>query len=129
MLRMVEDYTLRRVERFLRAGANLVQFGDDLGIQTGLPMSPVHFRTYLGPCFARIFGRCRDAGAHVYLHTDGNILEIVDDLVGYGVTILNPEDAPNGLENIAKRCKGRVCVDLKVLCSSSSAERKSLHPT
>ena len=87
-------------------------YGDDLGIQTGLPMSPMHFRKYLGPCYEKIFGLCRQAGAHVYLHTDGNILEIIDDLIEYGVTILNPEDYPNGLESIADACNGKVCVDL-----------------
>lgn len=112
MIRIVQDYEVRRTARYLDIGAQIMSYGDDLGIQTGLPMSPEHFRRYFGPSFAKIFGMCRQADAHVYLHTDGNILEIMDDLIEYGVTILNPEDYPNGLENIAKTCKGKVCVDL-----------------
>ena len=109
---MVFQYNMKQVEKFLEAGANMMHFGDDLGIQNRLPMSPEHFRKYLGPCFAKMFGACREAGAHVYLHTDGHIVEIMEDLIKYGVTILNPEDYPNGLDAIASKCKGKVCVDL-----------------
>ena len=112
MLEMILDYETKRITRYLECGANLISFGDDLGIQTGLPISPGHFRMYIGSCYERIFGLCREAGAHVYLHTDGRILDIMEDLIGYGVTILNPEDYPNGLENIAGICKGKVCIDL-----------------
>lgn len=62
--------------------------------------------------YARLYGVCREAGAHVYLHTDGNILDIMEDLMEYGVTILNPEDDPNCLDAMAEKCKGKVCVDL-----------------
>jgi len=112
LINMVFQYNIKQVEKLLEIGANMIHFGDDLGIQNRLPMSPEHFRKYLGPCYARIFGACRKAGAHVYLHTDGNILEIMEDLIEYGVTILNPEDYPNGLDAIASKCKGKVCVDL-----------------
>lgn len=112
LIDMVFQYNMRRVEKFLEAGANMMNFGDDLGIQNGLPMSPEDFCKNLGPCYARLYGACREAGAHVYLHTDGNILDIMEDLMEYGVTILNPEDDPNGLDAIAEKCKGKVCVDL-----------------
>ena len=112
MIRMVLDYEIKRTTRYLEIGTQIMVYSDDLGIQTGLPMSSAHFRKYFGPCFAEIFGMCRQADAHVYLHTDGNILEIIDNLIEYGVTILNPEDYPNGLENIAKACRKKVCIDL-----------------
>jgi len=112
LIDMVFQYNMKQVEKFLEIGANMMHFGDDLGIQNRLPMSPEHFSKYLGPCFAKIFGACREAGVHVYLHTDGHIVEIMEDLIEYGVTILNPEDYPNGLDAIASKCKGKVCVDL-----------------
>lgn len=112
LIEMILQYNVRQVAKSLEAGAEVIHFGDDLGIQNRLPMSPEHFRRYLGPCYAQIFGACRRSGAHVYLHTDGHIVEIMEDLIEYGVTILNPEDDPNGLDAIAATCKGKVCVDL-----------------
>ena len=48
----------------------------------------------------------------ILIATDGHIVEITEDLIEYGVTILNPEHYANGLEATVSRCKGKVCVDL-----------------
>jgi len=87
-------------------------FGDDLGMQTALPISPAKWRRYLKPCFAEIFGRCRAAGVHVYLHSDGHFWEVIPDLIECGVSVINPQVRANGLDNLVRVCKGRVCVDL-----------------
>ncbi len=114
LLAMLTEYIMKQVRKQLEIGADMVGLGDDLGINDRLAISPAHFRRYFGPCYATIFGACRDAGAHVYLHTDGRIVDIMEDLIDYGVTVLNPEEQPNGLDEIAARCKGRICIDLTV---------------
>jgi uroporphyrinogen-III decarboxylase len=109
---MVLNYNMREVEKTLANKPKIVHFGDDLGNQTSLPMSPEHFRKYLKPCYKKIFGACRDAGAHVYLHSDGHILEIIDDLIECGVTVLNPQIRANTLDGLVEKCKGKVAVNL-----------------
>jgi len=42
------------------------------------------------------------------------IMEIAEDLIKAGVTILNLQDRVNGIDNIAKVCKEKVCVDLDI---------------
>jgi len=96
----------------LSGSGEIVCFGDDLGMQDSLPMSPMKWRKYLKPCFARIYNPFRDAGHYVYMHTDGHILEIVPDLIDCGVNVVNPQVGSNGLDNLARVCKGKVCVDL-----------------
>lgn len=54
----------------------------------------------------------RDAGHYVYMHTDGHIVEIIPDLIDCGVNVLNPQVGANGLESLARACKGKVCVNL-----------------
>ena len=61
-----------------------------------------------------MFKPCREAGVHVYLHSDGHILEIAEDLVKAGVSMLNLQDTVNGIENIGRKLKGEVCIDLDV---------------
>jgi len=112
LIDMVLNYNMAEVEKMLANKPNMVGFGDDLGNQTSLPMSPEHFRKYLKPCYAKIFGACRDAGAHVYLHSDGHILEIIDDLIECGVTVINPQIRANTLDGLVKTCKGKVAVNL-----------------
>ena len=90
----------------------LVTFGDDLGLQRSLPIHPDTWRKYLKPCFEKIYRPFRDAGHEVYMHTDGHILPIIPDLIDCGVAVINPQVGANGLENLAKTCKGKICVDL-----------------
>jgi hypothetical protein len=90
----------------------IVSFGDDLGMQDRLPISPKKWRKYLKPCYAAIYGPFQEAGYHVYMHSDGHILEVIPDLVDCGVEVINPQVRANGLEALAQVCRGKVCVDL-----------------
>ena len=51
---------------------------------------------------------------HVYLHTDGRVVEVLDQLAVTGVSVLNVQDRVNGLENLRRLLKGRVCIDLDI---------------
>ncbi len=90
----------------------IVSFGDDLGMQQRLPISPRKWRQYLKPCYAAIYGPFREAGYYVYMHSDGHIIEIIPDLVDCGVNVINPQVGANGLARLAEVGKGTVCVDL-----------------
>ena len=69
-------------------------------------------RRYLKLCFCQIYELFKGAGHYVYMHSDGHILEIIPDLVECGIDVINPQVGANGLENLAKVCKGKVCVTL-----------------
>jgi hypothetical protein len=114
LIDVVRDYNVRQVELMLekRDKPAVLYFGDDLGMQTSLPMSPEKWRKYLKPCYEAIYRPCREAGHHVYMHTDGHIHEIIPDLVECGVHVINPQIRANGLDNLVRVCKGKVCVDL-----------------
>lgn len=114
LIDVVLDYNLRRVERLLaeHEPPKLLHFGDDLGMQRGLAMGPDKWRKYLKPCFARLYRPLREAGFWIYMHSDGCIWEIIGDLVECGVNVINPQIRANGLANLVRVCKGKVCVDL-----------------
>jgi hypothetical protein len=114
LLDKVLEHNLATLERVLarEKPPGMLHFGDDLGMQTGLAISPALWRRYMKPCFAKIYGRCHAAGFDVYMHTDGHIWEIIPDLVDCGVNVVNPQVRANGLENLARVCKGKVCINL-----------------
>ncbi|HEY3283840.1 MAG TPA: uroporphyrinogen decarboxylase family protein [Armatimonadota bacterium] len=114
LIDLVLGHNLRKLELTLqgRTPPGILYFGDDLGMQTSLPMSPAKWRKYLKPCYAALYGRSHEAGFHVYMHTDGHIVEIIPDLIECGVNIVNPQIRANGLDNLVEVCKGKVCVDL-----------------
>ena len=114
LIEMLATHNHRIVREWLDIGVDVVSFGEDLGTQRASTISPATFRKWIAPTYRRLMQPCRDAGAHVYLHSDGHILELVDDLIQCGVTILNPQDLCNGIDNLAREVKGRVCISLDV---------------
>ncbi len=107
------EYYLELVRKAVRLNPDIIAFGDDLGTQDRLTVSPRAFREFILPAYKRIFGFVRSAGVHVYLHSDGHIMEIMDDLIGAGISVINPQVRVNGLDNL-KAYKGRVCIDADV---------------
>ena len=115
LIDIVLNYNLRELEHKiaqLGPGPRIQYFGDDLGMQDRLPISPGKWRKYLKPCYARLYHRCHEVGWAVYMHSDGHILEVILDLKECGVDVINPQVRANGLEALARVCKGRICVDL-----------------
>jgi uroporphyrinogen decarboxylase len=76
--------------RFVALGIDGGYLGDDYGAQKGLLFSPHLWRSLFKPRLARIFAVFRQAGLPVILHSDGQIAEIVPDLVEIGLSALNP---------------------------------------
>jgi hypothetical protein len=115
LLDIVRDYNIRQAQLRLAnmpAEPQLVYFGDDLGLQNALPISPAMWRQYLKPCFAAIYRPFVEAGHSIYMHTDGHILEIIPDLIDCGVNVVNPQIRANGLPGLRDVAKGKVCINL-----------------
>jgi len=108
----VLDYNVGELERLLEKRPWMMHFGDDLGMQDRLPISPAQFRKYMVPCYRRLFSMCHDVGARVYFHSDGCIVDVIPDLIECGVDVINPQIRANTLERLVQTCKGKVCVDL-----------------
>ena len=115
LVEAMTQYNLELVKRLLKyPHVDAVSFGDDLGTQTAMPISPKAFREFIFPAYKRIFSYARERGVRVRLHTDGHVMEVADQLLEAGVNILNIQDRVNGLENIERGLKERVCVDLDI---------------
>jgi len=112
LISIVLDYNLKLIEKWIELGVEILNFGDDLGFQKSLPISPTDWRRYIKPCFAQMFDKCAERNVYVYLHTDGYILDIIPDLIECGVDILNPQVRPNTLKGLEKHCKGKVAIEL-----------------
>jgi uroporphyrinogen decarboxylase len=111
LIAKIEDYSVAVTQRYIDMGTEYMIFGEDLGNQHALPISPEMWRKYIKPSYEAIMGPCRDAGIPVYLHSDGHILPILQDLKDVGVTTINPQIRANGLEGLEK-WKGKIAIHL-----------------
>lgn len=114
LIGIVERYWLEVCRRWVELGVDAISFGDDLGLQRSLPISPAAWRRYIKPSYRRVFSLCRTNGVHVSLHTDGYIVDIIPDLIECGVSILNPQDLVNGLGDLARLARGKVFIHLDI---------------
>jgi hypothetical protein len=112
LIDIVLEYNCGEIARMVEKRPSLMGFGDDLGMQHGLAIGEHKWRKYMKPCYRRMYTMCHDAGAKVYMHTDGHLIPIIKDLIECGVNVLNPQVRANGLANLARECQGQVCVAL-----------------
>ena len=109
----VLEYNIGQTKKLLENNSEpMVYFGDDLGMQKGLAVGPEKWRKYLKPCFSAIYKLCKDAGKLIYMHTDGDIHEIMPDLKECGVDMINPQIRACGLDNLERVCKGKIAINL-----------------
>jgi len=82
----------KQVNAYVKAGVDIVMFGDDIGMQTGMMLSPNLWRSVFKPRMAKLIETARAIrpGIPVFYHSDGDIREVIPDLIEIGVTVLNP---------------------------------------
>lgn len=114
LIAMLEEFNLALVHRYLAAGAEWMSYPEDLGMQVGPMVSPKHFRKYIGPSYQRLMRPALDAGCVVHMHSDGDIRLLADDMLASGVQVINLQDLVNGIDWIAARFAGKVCIDLDI---------------
>jgi uroporphyrinogen decarboxylase len=108
----VLKYNPALINKWIEIGVGMMAFGDDLGLQKNLPISPANWRHYLKPGFQKMYQRCKTTDIITSQHTDGYILDMIPDLIGSGLDILNPQVRPNALQGLKKYCLKKVAVRL-----------------
>ena len=72
---------------------------DDMAGNNGPMFSPKSFEKILLPAYRKMITSYKDAGArYVFLHSDGNILPILDMLIDAGIDGLNPLERRAGMD-------------------------------
>lgn len=79
-------------ERLAEAGIDMIVYGDDVGTQKRMMMSPGMWRRWIKPRTEAVIRAARRINPDVlcYYHSDGVIYDIIPDLIEIGVDILNP---------------------------------------
>lgn len=114
LIQMVEDFNMVIVKRYLELGAEWMSYPEDLGMQVGPMLSPEYFRKYIKPSYQRLMAPAREAGTIVHIHSDGDIRQLAEDLIDGGGEVINLQDLVNGIDWIAEKFAGKVCIDLDI---------------
>jgi uroporphyrinogen decarboxylase len=121
VLDKVAGYTLGLALESAGAGIDVLCFYDDVGMQRGMQISPRCWRTFMKPRWKNILERVRGRfpQAIFFLHSCGNVTEILGDIVELGFHILHPvQPECMDLASVRKRFGKNI-----VLCATISAQR------
>jgi len=65
---------------------------DDLAFGTGPMISPQAFRDYVFPWYREMAERCHGNNLLFFMHSDGDLTRLMDDIIDTGVDVLQPID-------------------------------------
>ncbi len=88
----VMQFPLQATKKYIELGADMVWFGDDVSMQTGMMMSLDMWRTYFKERYATLFAECKKVNPDIKIvyHSCGNCRQILDDMIEIGLDVLNP---------------------------------------
>ncbi len=94
LMRRLADAACEDAARYIDALGDcidIVQLGDDLGMQSGPQLSPRMYRRLVKPYHRQLWQFIRQrSGKPLFLHCCGGIYPLIPDLIDAGVDILNP---------------------------------------
>ncbi|UCB47303.1 MAG: methyltransferase [Spirochaetota bacterium] len=94
MLDRLTEIHIENLKPLLKAldpWVQIIQVGDDLGMQSGPMLSPRMYHEIFFPRHRKIYQYIREnSNIHVFLHSCGEISEFIPDLIEAGVEIINP---------------------------------------
>ena len=92
LMDLLVEYHYKVGRKLIELGVDIIYIGDDVGMQTGMLISPQLWRKLLKPRYDYLFREWRKINKDIFfaLHSDGYIQPIVGDLVEIGLDILNP---------------------------------------
>lgn len=76
----------------VKAGVDMIEITGDIGMQRGLMMSPAVWRKFDKERLGKLILRLKEINPDLkmFMHTDGDVSEIIEDLIEIGIDILNP---------------------------------------
>jgi len=88
----VEAWSLALAEELVRLGADAIWFGEDLGTQNTMLISPDMWRELFRPRYERMIARLRELNPDliVIMHSDGAVAPLLEDFIEMQIDVYNP---------------------------------------
>jgi len=90
LLERLVEFEKEEVKMYTDAGVDMIELLGDLGSEISLFLSPALWREIFKPGMKAVIDSVKGKNVKFFLHTDGNIQEIIPDLIEIGLNILNP---------------------------------------
>lgn len=123
----VEAWSMGLAEELVDLGVDAIWFGEDLGTQTSMLISPDMWRRMFRPRYERMIAalRKRNPNLIVIMHSDGAVAPLIEDWIEMGIDVYNPvqPNVPGSDPHELKDAYG------KRICFFGGIDQQDLLPT
>ncbi len=108
LLGRIHEFYLKELEFWVEADVDAIRFMDDWGSQNQLLIPPRIWRAYFKPLYKDYCDLAHNHGKFAFMHSDGHISEIYEDLIEVGVDAINSQLFCMNFEELKKRARGKI---------------------
>ena len=110
---------LAKFEELAEAGAEFIHVVNDVAFNAGPFISAAQFSEFITPHLHRQMQHIRSLGVIPFVHTDGNIMPILDDYLSLGAACFQSVDPMAGMDiaEVKRRCHGKMALMGNVQCN------------
>ena len=114
-----ESKAIATFNRLAEAGADFIHVVNDVAFNAGPFISPAQFSEFITPYLHREVQHLRTLGVIPFVHTDGNIMPILDDYLSLGAACFQSVDPMAGMDiaEVKRRCHGKLALMGNVQCN------------
>lgn len=110
LLDVMTDIAIKSIQHLAALGIDGILSADDWGLQDRPMVSPKIFRQFFKLRYKRVYQIAHRLGMLTFLHSCGNIMELLDDFIEAELDVIQMDQQENmGVGNLAKRFGGRLC--------------------
>jgi uroporphyrinogen-III decarboxylase len=108
LLDTIHQFYCRELEFWVSTDVDGIRFMDDWGMQNNLLIPPTTWREVFKPLYRDYCDMIHAAGKKAFMHSDGCISSIYEDLVEVGVDAMNSQLFTMDMGDLASRVKGKI---------------------
>lgn len=103
----MHDFYCRLLTKWAETDVDGLMFMDDWGSQQDLLISPELWKSFYKPMYRDYIDIAHKHGKKIFMHSDGNILRIIPELIDLGLDAVNSQLFCMGFDNLAQ-FKGKI---------------------
>ncbi|MHC4944897.1 MAG: uroporphyrinogen decarboxylase family protein [Planctomycetota bacterium] len=108
LMKRMHDLYVKELELWAETEVDALFFMDDWGSQNALLVPPRVWRKLFKPLYKDYVEIAHSNGKYIFMHSDGYITEIMDDLVEIGIDALNSQVFCMGVKELGDRYRGKI---------------------
>lgn len=108
LLKTIHEFYMKEMEFWVQMDVDAIMFMDDWGTQNQLLIPPRIWRELFKPLYKDYCDLAHAHGKFIFMHSDGHISEIYEDLVDVGVDAMNSQLFCMDMDDLRRRVKGKI---------------------